>query len=106
MNLDVFEKAVAQVIVGARMAATDLRNIDPDVSLEESLIRGAEAFVDALRIDNKEALSLLLCCEILPSESTVLRVTPGLTPGYLAGLRKAAEVCLIQAAVARIKEAS
>ena len=104
MTSDVFSLAVSQVVEGATIEARDLMSIDADICLEEARRRGAETFVEALGIDIREALGLLLCCGVLPDEDKVYRITPGLTPGYQAGLKKAAEVCLIQAALAEMEE--
>ena len=59
--------------------------------------------VEELALDTKTALALLLACGVLPPAEHISRITPGLTPGYQAGVRKAAEVCLIQSALAKLR---
>ena len=103
-RIDVFSLAVSRVVSGALVEAADLQNMDDDLSLEEARVRAVETIVEGLRIDIQEALGLLLSCGVLPSERDVYRVTPGLTPGYQAGVKKAAEVCIIQAALAEMEE--
>ena len=88
-----FLRLVEEVVAGAQ-TLQEAEDLDT--------YRAAEVFVDQLRIDIRDALALLLSCGVLPEESAVYRITPGLTPGYQAGVKKAAEVCLIQAAVAQM----
>ena len=89
-----FRRVVGQVVAGAQALRDE----------EHDQYRAAEVFVEGLRLDIREALALLLSCGVLPEESAVYRVTPGLTPGYQAGVKKAAEVCLIPAALAQMEE--
>jgi hypothetical protein len=83
MTADVFSLAVSQVVEGATIEARDLMSIDADICLDEARRRGAETFVEALGIDIREALGLLLCCGVLPDEDKVYqnhsRADPGIS---------------------------
>ena len=64
-----------------------------------------EDFIEQdLQLDIAEALAILCEEKILPCPKYVSRITPGLTPGYQAGVLMAAQVCLTRRALARLNE--
>lgn len=106
MNLDMHAVLVEQVVSAALSEAEDLLSTDDTMTTIEARRISTEAFVAALQISDKQALALLMCCKVLPDPTQVGRVTPGMTPGYLAGVRKAAEMCLVQAALVQMEAQS
>lgn len=102
MHISLFDLTAAAIARQAADAACDWYGADEDAAkvIQHNAIAD---LVEELALDTKTALALLLACGVLPPAEHISRITPGLTPGYQAGVRKAAEVCLIQSALAKLR---
>ena len=100
--LNLFEVVVDKIARQAEEAAGEWLGYDEEAALviQHNVVAD---LVEDLSIDIKTALALLLACGVLPPADQISRITPGLTPGYQAGVLKAAEVCLERAALAKLR---
>ena len=100
--MNIFELVTDKIARQAEEVAVEWLGFDSEAALviQHNVVAD---LVEDLNIDIKTALALLLACGVLPPADQISRITPGLTPGYQAGVLKAAEVCLERAALAKLR---